>query len=107
MGTLFIDIEKAFDKVWINVLLYKLDKLGIPNYLGAWIRNYLTDRSFLVKCGEAYSRERSFQTGVPQGSVLGPAVLFIIFFNNITQSSVPSCKMSLALFADDVAFWTT
>ena len=49
MGAIFVDIEKAFDKVWHSGLLYKLDQLKIPLYLGKWTKSYLTDRFFTVK----------------------------------------------------------
>ncbi len=40
----FCDISKAFDRVWHNGLLYKLEKGGITNSALAWIKNYLQDR---------------------------------------------------------------
>ena len=103
LGAVFIDIEKAFDNVWIDGLLYKLDGLKIPNYLGRWIQSYLKERSFQIKCMETLSSRRPIQSGVPQGSVLGP-VLFLIFFNDICKPPHPR-EPSEALFADDVALW--
>jgi hypothetical protein len=103
LGAVFVDIEKAFDKVWHNGLLYKLNKLSIPNVLGKWLKNYLFNRRFLVKVGALFSQEELILNGVPQGSVLGP-ILFNIFFNDITETGTP---IELALFADDIAAWTT
>ena len=45
-ATIFIDIEKAFDNVWHKGLLYKLYKYEVPKYLGKWIENYITSRTF-------------------------------------------------------------
>ena len=101
-GAVFIDIEKAFDKVWHAGLLYKLNKLKVPCYLGEWIANYLENRTFSVRYNGSMSERTSMQTGVPQGSVLGP-ILFNIFFNDIVETKT---GVELALFADDVAFWT-
>ena len=79
MGAIFIDIEKAFDKVWHKGLLHKLDQLRIPAYLGKWIQNYLSSRYFKIKIGKIFSEFKVIEAGVPQGSVLGP-ILFNIFF---------------------------
>eukprot|EP00122_Pirum_gemmata_P002564 Pgem_evm2s2309 len=43
---LLIDLTKVFDKIWHESLLFKLDKLNIPNWLGKWLRNYLPGRTF-------------------------------------------------------------
>jgi len=65
LGAIFVDIEKAFDRVWHNGLLFKLNNLGIPNYLGRWIENYLSDRKFQVRVGSFLSVTKSIEAGVP------------------------------------------
>lgn len=104
VGALFIDIEKAFDRVWINGLLFKLLELRVPCYLGCWLKNYLMNRSFQVKIQGAVSSQRPIQASVPQGSILGP-VLFLIFFNDVTERFTNLNNVSLAMFADDFAAW--
>ena len=104
LGALFIDIEKAFDKVWHNGLLFKLDRASIPNYLGKWIQNYLSQRTFRVRANGSHSTHRAIETGVPQGSVLGPT-LFLIFFNDIIKENPSLHEPRIALFADDKAAW--
>lgn len=106
MGAIFIDIEKAFDKVWHDGLLFKLDRANIPNYIGKWIKNYLENRQFQVRSTSALSSPKNIETGIPQGSVLGP-ILFIIYFNDITQCNQNINQLNQALFADDVCAWTT
>ncbi|CAF0713695.1 unnamed protein product [Brachionus calyciflorus] len=101
MGCTFIDIEKAFDKVWHLGLLYKLNSLKIPCYLGKWLANYLTNRTFMVRIANCLSNAQNIQTGVPQGSVLGPT-LFNIYFNNIVNVLK---DVDIALYADDLSFW--
>ena len=84
---IFIYIEKAFDRVWHSGLLFKLDRLKIPNYLGFWIKDYLENRTFQVGVNSVLTAKKSIKDGVPQGSVLGPA-LFNLFFNDITDRSI-------------------
>ena len=104
LGSILIDIEMAFDRVWHNGLLYKLDRDGIPNYLGKWIRDYLAGRSFQVRCKQTLSSTKQIETGVPQGSVLGP-ILFVLFFNDLVKPDPSPFDPTIALFADDVAAW--
>ena len=105
VGALFVDIEKAFDKVWINGLIYKLYQLNLPKYLGCWIKNYLNGRSFQVRSRHGSSSSKKIRASVPQGSITGP-VLFLIFFNDITNNFINLNSISLALYADDLAAWT-
>ncbi|CAF1058758.1 unnamed protein product, partial [Brachionus calyciflorus] len=101
MGCTFIDIEKAFYKVWHLGLLYKLNSLKIPCYLDKWLANYLTNRTFMMRIGNCLSNAQNIQTGVPQGIVLGPT-LFNIFFNDIVNVLK---DVDIALYADDLSFW--
>ena len=104
LGALFVDIEKAFEKVCHEGLLYKLDQHGIPNYLGHWISNYLSERQFRVRNNGALLNPRQIETGVPQGSVLG-TILFLIFFNDIVKKEKKPAEPEMALFADDLGAW--
>ena len=103
-GAIFIDIEKAFDKVWHIGLIYKLKNYQFPKYLVKWIENYLSSREFRVRVNESLSDFRQIYTEVPQGSVLGPT-LFNIFFNDVACAAAKSTEM--ALFADDLSAWFT
>ena len=100
-GVVFVDIEKAFDKIWHNGLLFKLKNKNIPPYLGAWIQNYLSGRTLRVKTQDSLSDPKQIKTGVPQGSVLGPN-LFNLYFDDI-QTNLTTTQN--ALYADDLAAW--
>ena len=105
VGVLFFDIEKAFDRVWINGLIFKLNRLKLPSYLGSWIVNYLSERSFQVKINNVLSSPKQIRAGVPQGSILGPT-LFNIFFNDVCEHLKNVSFITDALYADDLAAWT-
>lgn len=93
-----LDIRAAFDTVWHNGLLYKLNRLKFPNYIISIISKFLINRSFIVKLGNSYSVPKQILAGVPQGSVLGP-ILF-----NVSNYDIPlSADFDLLQFADDTA----
>ncbi|CAB3995430.1 Hypothetical predicted protein [Paramuricea clavata] len=92
----FLDISKAFDKVWHKGLLTKLKSIGINGPLLQWFENYLTERYQRVTIEGMSSDWARIEAGVPQGSVVGP-LLFLIYINNIADNVSSTCF----LFADD------
>ena len=98
----FIDISKAYDKVWIEGLLYKLHHdLGITGNLFYMIRALLTSRTIQVVCDGKISTLFELMAGVPQGSVLAP-LLFLIYIHGLTQGH-DTTRVLMSLFADDIA----
>ena len=73
-----VDLEKAFDSVWIDGLLLKMLYLGINGNVCSLIRNFLKERKFLIRIDGVKSTEFTSTVGLPQGSVLSP-ILFNIF----------------------------
>ena len=96
----FCDVSKAFDKVWHDGLLYKLQKIGIIGNLLNWFRNYLTNRKQRVIIKGQSSEWGVIEAGVPQGSNLGP-LLFVIFINDIVEA----VNCNIKLFADDTCLY--
>ena len=99
---IFLDITKAFDKVWHKGLLFKLKQCGIDGELLDWFNSYLTRRMQRVVINGQASEWGEISAGVPQGSVLGP-ILFLIYINDMC-SNVKNCN--IRLFADDTCLFT-
>lgn len=67
-----IDIEKAFDTVWHNGLIYKLIQYGFSTYLILLVNSYIKNRYFRVFVNESISNMKIILAGIGQGTVLGP-----------------------------------
>jgi hypothetical protein len=97
VDVIYLDFEKAFDKVDHGILLHKIRDLGITGKVGRWLGHFLTNRSQNIAANGEISTNSSVKSGVPQGTVLGP-LLFLIMINDM-NSVVKECRV--ASFADD------
>ena len=92
----FLDISKAFDKVWHEGLLHKLQSNGINGQLYELIKDFISNRKQRVVLNGIESSWEDIKSGVPQGSVLGP-LLFLIYINDLTDN----ISSNMRLFVDD------
>ena len=81
VDVVYTDFEKAFDRVDHDILLRKLEMLGIHGDLLRWISSYLSNRSQAVVLGGFRSDYISVPSGVPQGSLLGPLLYNAYIFD--------------------------
>ena len=98
----FLDISKAFDKVWHEGLIFKLESIGISGNLLSLFKSFLSNRFQRVVLNGQCSSWSSVLAGVPQGSVLGPLFL-LIFINDLPENLQSTVK----LFADDTLLFST
>jgi hypothetical protein len=98
----FCDVSKAFDRVWIRGLIYKLEKCGVRGDILEWFKIYFTDRKQKVVLNNTESEVVCLYAGVPRRSVLVP-ILFLIYINDISDHTDGICR----LFADDTSLGHT
>ena len=90
---LLFDAQKAFDCVNHEILLKKLDAIGVDP---TWFRSYLSNRKQCITINGIKSEANDITSGVPQGGLL--ALLLYLCYNNGMETSV---KSKLLLYADD------
>ena len=96
VDVVYLDFQKAFDKVPHQRLLLKLKAHGMGNDVINWIEKWLTYRRQRVIVDGEISNWKSVLSGVPQGSVLDP-ILFLIYINNLEDD----ISSKVFKFADD------
>ena len=103
--TVFIDISKAYDRVWVHGLIHKLHKLNMtPHDLFFYIA-LLSKRTFRVAGQGHMSDLFTSPDGVPQGGVSAPQ-LFTIYIHDLVDA-INSGYIKINLFADDIVIWAS
>lgn len=97
-----LDVAKAYDKVWRDGLLMKLEKINSPLWIQKFVASWSQNRSFRVCCGSALSSVVTATEGLPQGSSLSP-LLYNVFVYDIPKFHKDRSQ-HLLQFADDTAF---
>ena len=99
--SVYLDISKAFDRVWHQGLIYKLRRCGVSGKLLTLMQSFLENRKQRTVLNGKTSTWSTISAGVPQGSILGP-LFFLIYINDLTDG----LKCNVKLFADDTSIFT-
>jgi hypothetical protein len=92
----FLDLRKAFDVCSHEILLAKLEKMGVTDTALNWFKNYLSGRAQQVDINGVLSDSLNLDISVIQGSILGP-ILFLCYINDFWLAT----SLFTVLFADD------
>ncbi|RVE41474.1 hypothetical protein evm_013878 [Chilo suppressalis] len=102
VDAVYTDYSKCFDKISHQILVRKLENIGIHGDLLRWLQSYLENRTQAVTVKGFKSSFIPITSGVPQGSHLGP-LFFNIFINDVSQCFQNS---KFLLFADDTKIFS-
>ena len=101
VDVIYLDFQKAFDKVPHQRLILKLKSHGMGNSIINWIEQWVTDRRQRVVVDGEVSSWKSVLSGVPQGSVLGP-LLCLVYINDLEEGVIGK----ILKFAGDTKLFT-
>ena len=82
VGAVLMDLSKAFDCIWYDLIIAKLAANGIERETLSLIYSYLKSRKQCVKINNAYNNYNKIISGVPRGSILEP-ILFNLSINDL------------------------
>ena len=102
MRSTFLDISKAFDKVWHEDLLFKLETIGISGSLPKLSQSFLNDKQQRVVLDGQHSNWAPVLADFLQGLILGP-LLLLVYINDL----IDNLESPVKLFADDISLFST
>ena len=94
-----LDLEDAYNRVWLPILADRMLQLGISVFCVWWVMSALNTRRCMMKHRTCRSDWTPTSTGLPQGSPVSP-VLFNIYTLPLVRLNQQHCR--LRTFADDI-----
>ena len=94
--TVFIDISKAFDTISHDILIDKLENIGIRGIENKWFQSYLSNRTRYMEIFNINSPTENISCGIPQRPILSP-ILLLVYVNDVCKAST----LDILSFADD------
>lgn len=94
------DVQKAFDKVWLDGLKYKILQTNLPRCMEKLLCNYMDDRTAFINFRDHKTNRFPLNSGVAQGGCASPA-LYIFYNHDIPETADPITNADIC-FADDV-----
>ena len=101
---ILFDLSKAYDRTWRYGILEKLHRFGLRGNLPKFVREFMNNRTLIVRVGQTLSDPYPQCEGVPQGSVLS-CTLFQVAINDITCSLPVNVRSTL--YVDDFTIWAS
>ena len=102
LGSVALDISKAFDRVWHVCLIQKLKfNNGTSDQIFGLISSFISDRWLWVVLDGKSSQEYPVNGGVSQGSILSPT-LFLLYINDLRDDVI----CNIAVYADDTTLYS-
>ena len=103
VGSVLLDLSKAFDLVDHDLLLSKIDKYHVTNVSQEWFKSYLSNRTQRCCINGSLSDALVLARGVPQGSIFGP-ILLSLYINDLP---IGISNSNVDIYADDTTIWET
>ena len=97
--SVYLDISKAFDRLWHDGLIYKLKRCGVSEEFLSLIQSFLKNRKQRTILNGQNSDWGDVSSGVPQGSFLGP-LLFYVYINDLAADV--RCNVKGQIKAKDI-----
>ena len=100
-GAVAFDISKAFNRLWLAVLLHKLNSYGISGQIFALISSFLSNRRLRVVLHGKSTQKHPVNAEVPEGSILG-ATLFLLCMNDLPDDVI----CNIAVYTHDTTLYS-
>ena len=97
--SIFFDIEKFYDRIWRQLIIKALLKMGFKGNLVHFISNFLKNRTFVTMMGNKSSSIKTSQNGIQQGSVISCTLALIVLNSIFKRIKLP---IKTIIYADDI-----